>query len=114
MASGKLHHRIKIQKRNRSLDMYGQQQDSWEDYLSVRANVRPVSGMEKLASMSVAATLTHTILVRYRKEFRFPLKVASMRVVFDERVLDIDSVRNLEERNRWAVLNCVEGSVDGN
>jgi len=114
MASGKLHHRIKIQKRNRTLDMYGQRQDSWEDYLSVRANVRPVSGMEKIASMSVAASLTHTILVRYRNEFRFPLKVASMRVLFDERVFDIDSVRNLEERNRWAVLNCVEGSFDGN
>jgi len=114
MSSGKLHHRIKIQKRNRTLDMYGQRQDSWEDYLSVRANVRPVSGMEKIASMSVAASLTHTILVRYRNEFRFPLKVASMRVLFDERVFDIDSVRNLEERNRWAVLNCVEGSVDGN
>ena len=114
MSSGKLHHRIKIQKRNRTLDMYGQRQDSWEDYLSVRANVRPVSGMEKIASMSVVASLTHTILVRYRNEFRFPLKVASMRVLFDERVFDIDSVRNLEERNRWAVLNCVEGSVDGN
>jgi SPP1 family predicted phage head-tail adaptor len=113
MRSYQLRHKIRIQRRTRSLDPYGQPQESWEDYLSVRAHIRPVSGKESAGGLSVNPSLTHTIAVRYKPAFGLPLMMASNRVRFGERVFNIESVRNLEERNRWVILNCIEGSVDG-
>ena len=111
--SGQLRHQLKIQRRICALDDFGQQQDRWEDFLALRGNMRPVSGTEKVGSLSLNPSLTHTIAVRYRPALCFPLELASYRVLFGARILNIESVRNLEERNRWVVLNCVEGSRDG-
>ena len=113
MRSYQLRHKVRIQRRTRSLDPYGQSQESWEDYLSVRAHIRPVSGKESAGGLSVNPSLTHTIAVRYKPTFGLPLMMASNRVRFGERVFNIESVRNLEERNRWVILNCIEGSADG-
>ncbi len=113
MRSYQLRHKIRIQRRTRSLDPYGQHHECWVDYLSVRAQIRPVSGRESVGALSVNPSLTHTIAVRYKPAFGLPLLMASYRVHFGGRVFNIESVRNLEERNRWVILNCIEGSADG-
>lgn len=113
MRSYQLRHKIRIQRRARSLDPYGQPHEIWADYLSVRAHIRPISGKESVGALSVNPSLTHTIAVRYKPAFGLPHSMASYRVHFGERVFNIESVRNLEERNRWVILNCIEGSADG-
>ena len=113
MRSYQLRHKIRIQRRTRSLDPYGQPHECWADYLSVRAHIRPISGKENVGALSVNPSLTHTIAVRYKPAFGLPLLMVSNRVRFGERVFNIESVRNLEERNRWVILNCIEGSADG-
>jgi head-tail adaptor len=72
-----------------------------------------VSGKESVGALSVNSSLTHTIAVRYKPAFGLPHSMASYRVHFGERVFNIESVRNLEERNRWVILNCIECSADG-
>lgn len=67
------------------------------------ASVVPLSGKELERAREVIANATHEVRVRYRVGI-----TTQKRIFHDERILNIESVRNVDERNRELVLICVE------
>lgn len=65
--------------------------------------VEPLSGTELERARAVVAEATHTVKTRFREGIS-----ARKRFVFGERTLNIENVRNIDERNRELVCICVE------
>jgi len=86
-------------------DATGQQTETWSSIGSAYARVAPLRGREYLAASGEKANLTHEVTLRARND------VALMprdRVLFGTRLFDIQSVINVDERDRQWSLMCVE------
>jgi SPP1 family predicted phage head-tail adaptor len=70
--------------------------------------VAPMSGRELLAAEAVQSSLTHSVSIRY-----FAGLKPSMRIKYGDRLFDIQSVIDEDERHRTMTLLCVEGLSDG-
>ena len=108
-----MNQRVTIQRRSATKDAYGQEIDSWIVVAEVWANIRPISGREKLRAFAVESDLTHTVSVRYSAALLPPKTVDAWRVVYDSRVFNITATMNIDEGNKLIVFDCVEGSLDG-
>lgn len=102
MQAGQLRHRITIQQRTASV-AHGEQSTSWTDFVSAWAAVQPLTGTEALVGRQENAAVSHRVVVRYQ-----PGITPSMRVSFNGRLFDIQSVINIDERNRELHLMCLE------
>lgn len=109
--------RITLQSRSSTLDDYGQQINAWADVATVWADIRPISGREKLRSMVVESTLTHTVAIRYDVRFMPPTKVDAWRIKYDtpagSRIFNITAARDVNEGRRHIIFDCTEGSETG-
>lgn len=103
MRSGKLRHTVTLQSLVETQDSYGSAVQSWADYATVRASVEPLQGREYFASQQVRAEATTRFRIRYLSGV-----LPTMRVVFDGRAYNIESIINLNERNRELHLMAVE------
>lgn len=104
MRAGRLRHKIKIQRLEKSRTSLGEVIESWEDLLSTRADVRPLSGNEKYISQQMAADVNYEVVIRYRSGIR-----AADRIVYNyDRVLDIKSVLDVRGRQRELNILCRE------
>jgi SPP1 family predicted phage head-tail adaptor len=108
MKIGRLRHRIKLQTYTAFRDSFGAEEPEWTDVATVWASVTPASGKEYFASAQTNAELTTKITMRYLSGI-----TPNMRVVFDERIFEIVSVLNYEERNVELNLLCKESVSDG-
>ena len=112
-----LRNRITVQRKGAALDEYGQESGAWIDVATrIAADVRPVTGREKMRAMSQEATLTHTVCVRYQRLLDEPMTTDGWRVVFHshkDRIFNIAASHTMEEESRWIIFDCAEGSVDG-
>lgn len=113
MRIGQMTQRVTIQRRSSERGDYGQELDVWVDVAEVWAQVRPISGREKLRAFAIEAELTHTITVRYNSAFLPPKTVGAWRVVYDSRIFNITASINPDEANKTITFDCVEGSLDG-
>ena len=105
MKAGTLRHVVEIQERTTKQDSHGNPRDQWIPVATVRAEVKPINGSEKLVGNKVAAEVTHEIRMRYR-EFS-----PSQRLSHKGRVLDINNVLNIDERNREILCMCKEAAA---
>lgn len=105
MQAGKLSHRIKLQQMTGAggQDSTGQPQETWTDVAEVWAAVEPIRGREYFAAQQVNAETTHRVRIRYLVGV-----TPMMRILFGARVLRIEAVINVDERNRELQLMCVE------
>ncbi len=103
MKIGELRHRITIQESVASRDSFGAEILSWVDLAIVWAMVSPVSGKEYFAFQQINAEVSTKITMRYR-----PSITPKMRVLFENRVLEIDSIINPEQMNISLILMCKE------
>lgn len=103
MQAGKLRHRIDIQRPAGGEDTYGAPDEAWDLFLTAHASVEPRSGLERTEDQAVAAEVTHVVRIRYREGV-----TPDMRVKFGDRVLEIESVVDVDERGRELVLLCKE------
>jgi SPP1 family predicted phage head-tail adaptor len=114
MHANECRHTIQIQQKSVSLDDYGQQVNTWTTLVTTKASIRPARrSEEKVSGGQVMGSLTHTIATRYQSDLGLPIDMAAMRILFNSRVINIVSARILEEKNRWIVFDCIEGSIDG-
>ena len=112
--AGQLRQRITIQSRSATLDDYGHEVNTWSTVLADEpAKVEPISGNEKLRAMAASSQINQRVTVRYRSEYSDPTAMDAWRILFGSRIFNITSAQNLEERGRWLVMDCVEGSVNG-
>jgi len=103
---GSLRKRVEIQQRVRTADGVGGWSNSWLTTQTVYANIEPVSAKEALFGMQNEHTISHRITIRYTEGF-----TADYRVKFGSRTFDIKGIRNIEERERFMILDCLEGGA---
>jgi SPP1 family predicted phage head-tail adaptor len=103
MLSGKLNHRIELQSKVATRDSYGSETIVWKKESIVWGSVEPISGREYFLAKQVQAETTHRIRIRYYAGLR-----PDWRILFGTRIFEIDSVINIEEKNREMVLMCHE------
>jgi SPP1 family predicted phage head-tail adaptor len=103
MRTGLLRHYVEIHALTIIEDDIGNQTEEWAKVAEVWAAVEPLQGDEKLAAAYIQAETTHKVTIRYLAGI-----TPANRLLFDGRTLEIESVRNLEERNRELQLMCKE------
>lgn len=102
MNIGKLRHRVVIQALQPVPDGGGGYTEDWVDTATVWANVEPLQGSTFVQAQKLKVQLTHRVTMRFR-----PLSDAN-RLKHKGRILDIDFILNVEERNEQLKINCAE------
>ena len=95
MRAGRLRHRVTIQDYTESQNTFGEVTKNWTDYATVWAAVEPVKGREFWESQQINAEITTKVTLRYLAGVK-----PKMRILHDTRIFEIDSVINVDERNR--------------
>ncbi len=113
MRAGDLRHRVTFQSRSMSADSFGAQSESWSDVATVFADISPLSGRELLAAQQVQSEISHTVTIRYQTQFAGPKAVAAMRIKYGERIFNIHSSIDPDERHKSLQLSCAEGLNNG-
>ncbi len=107
MQIGKLRSRIQIQSvDNSSRNALGEPVEAWSTITdgTVWAQIQPIVGNEAFLAEQVNSTVTHKITIR-----SLSTVTAKHRVLFGDRIFDINSVRDIDERTEQMVLRCSEG-----
>lgn len=76
-------------------------------FATVWAQVKPVRASEDVVAERLSATAVFQIIVRY-----LPGLSPAMRILWDGRVLNIDSIRNLDERRRFLTIVAQDVGAD--
>ena len=104
MRTGSLRHYVEIHALTIIEDDIGNQTEEWAKVAEVWAAVEPVSGKEYWAAAAAQAEATIKVTMRAPGVEVGP----SNRIIFDGRTLEVESVINVEERNRELQLMCKE------
>jgi head-tail adaptor len=117
MAIGAYRHRIRLENPGPPvMDGYGGYTDGWlplnpveADGSNADASIEAASArdLERITAGTVAATATHLVRMRFH-----PDVTTNTRIVFRDRVLEIQSVQNVEERDIALILICAERRDD--
>jgi SPP1 family predicted phage head-tail adaptor len=101
---GALRHQVTIQSYTKSRDSYGGEVETWTDlHTGVWASVEPLIGREYLAAKQVQAEVSHKVRMRYIAGL-----LPAMRIVWGTRTFEIESILNVQERNRELVIMATE------
>lgn len=103
ITTGELRHRVTIQGTTAVQDSSASYSESWSDLVTTWARVRPMNGREYFAAHQEQSAVTHEIVMRFRRGVN-----TAMRLKFDSRIFDIESVINYDERNEWMIIYCME------
>lgn len=107
MDVGKLRHRVRLQRPGGSKDAFAGRVTSWTDVAVVWACVEPLTGRDAVIAAQRQASTSHKVTVRY--SLSTAVIAADWRVLYDGRVLVVDNIINVEERNEVLELFCIEG-----
>ena len=105
MRAGLLRHRVTIQVLSATQDTLGESSKVYQDAAVVWASINPVSGKEMLAAQQVRPDVTHKITMRYRSIG------PKDRIVYDNRVFNIEAIINFAEQNRMLEIMAIEKVV---
>ncbi len=109
IAAGSLRHLITIEHQVASENSLGEPSMAWEAFASnVRSEVKPISGRAYMEARQAQSEVSHRVRIRY-----LPGVAAHMRVIFEDRRMEIEAVIDFEERHQEMLLMCVERSGDG-
>lgn len=101
MRAGTLRHTVTIQQKSSVQDSFGALINLWTDVASVPAAVQPLRGMERSAAKQTQADADIKVIMRYRTGI-----TTTNRIKFGDRLLDIEAVVNIDERNRTLEILC--------
>lgn len=103
---GDMRHLVEIQKSHEYCNSDGSIAATWETLAYVWAEIVPLSGSEDYVAQGLSASVVYRISTRYFKALESI--VPKMQIVYGDRTFEIVAVRNLDERDRWLVMNCQE------
>lgn len=103
MNPGRLKHRIKFQKLSQSKNEFGELTGVWDDYKTVWAEVRPITGKSFFSAQQVNSEITHIVVIRHSEGI-----IPSMRILFKEREFEILHIMNFDEDNEALQIMCKE------
>lgn len=100
---GDLRHRITFQVPSTTENEIGEEIPVYNDFKTVWASIEPLSGKEYLEANKESNEITHRIRIRYTQGI-----TNDMRIVYKNRVFDIQSIINVNERNKELQIMCIE------
>lgn len=103
LQAGKLRHTVSIQSASEAADAMGTLVPSWSTDATVRASITQVSGDESVTAGQEQATAKYKVVIRYYSGL-----TTANRLLFGSRELNIDSISDIDERNRKMELMCSE------
>lgn len=111
--AGLLRHRVTVQREATAAeggvpDGRGGRALQWVDVATRWAGVTPTAGREALFAQQLEAVTTHRVLLRWESGYT---PTPAMRVMLGARAFNVRAAINVEERNRWWVLFCDEGTA---
>ena len=98
-----LRHRITFQSERKVADEHHGHTSIWDNVATVWAKVEPVSGREYYYSHQLKNVISHKITIRYWEGL-----TAELRIIFEERIMKIESLINLQEQERFIEIRCIE------
>lgn len=109
--AGKYRHIVTFQRLKVSQNLYGETSvnvdGNWEDVLTARVGIFPISGREALLEDVRKGEVSHRIVMRYTEGID-----ATMRIKFGTRIFEITSPPvNAYERNDELLFFCKERNV---
>jgi len=109
ITTGMLRHKITIEQFATVADGGGGSTITWTATAAntnIWSKVRPASGNERFHAMRTEADTTHVIITRWKTGI-----TPAMRVNFNGRLMQIKSVINVEERDKWMEIRAVENET---
>ena len=103
LRAGRLRELVTIQTATTVRDAHGQPVETWATHAAWRCEVAPIRGREYFAAQQVEAQTTHRLTGHWITGVS-----PKMRVLWGARVLRIEQVINIGERNRTLELMCTE------
>lgn len=108
MNIGRLRHRVTLQRFGSAPDGAGGYEETWATFATVYAAVEPLRGREFMEAQQTENEVTTRIRIRPKDGIR-----PDMRVRYKDKTYRIETIINIEERNREMQLMCVEVAGDG-
>jgi SPP1 family predicted phage head-tail adaptor len=106
MRAGLLRNRVTFQKLVAVRNEYGEDVSEWHDLApDEMVQIIPISGDERYQSDHLDTVVGHKIRMRYRRGID-----NTMRILFGDRIFDIDAVINVHEKDRELHIMCTEVS----
>lgn len=99
MLSGRLNHKLRIEQRTETKNTLGEDITTWTLYKETWGHVSPLSGKEYISQNELQSSVTGRISIRYISGI-----TTDMRVNWNDRIFDILSVINTDERNRELIM----------
>jgi len=97
-------HTVNIQTVTESTaNVYGETTKTWTTAETAQAAITPLSGNELLLAKQASERVTHRVEMHYTSTV-----VPRARLTYGDRVLNVESVLNTEERGRQLVVMCSE------
>ena len=96
-------HRITFQEAQKTPDGSKGFTVEWTFVAEVWASVEPVSGRERFFSQQIKAEVTHKVKIRYKSGI-----TEAMRILHRERVFLIESIIDINERQEFIEIRCME------
>lgn len=103
MDIGRLKHRITFQKLVNSKNEYGELENSWNDVITVWAEVRPTTGRSFFNAKQINSEISHSVYIRYRNGLS-----PNMRIKFKGRIFEVLYIMNVNEDNTLMQIYCKE------
>lgn len=104
--AGKLRFPATVEEVTETKNSYGESTVSWSTRSHTRASIRPLNGREYFDQAKAESEVSHKVVIRYEDGI-----TTKMRINYSNRIFDIQSILNVDERNRQLTLMCLE-SVD--
>ena len=102
MRTGDFRHRVKVQKFSTVRDVTGEELEVWADVATRWAYVEALHGKEAYDSNIESVAESYKIRMRYEPS----LLTAERRIVFKGKNLDIETVINVDEANKYYEVIC--------
>jgi SPP1 family predicted phage head-tail adaptor len=101
VAAGRYRHFVTIQSQVISKNTYGEKEITWaDDITDYPAEIISLRGKEYYNARQIQAIVTHKITIRYiTLSDGTRIKPSNCRIIFDDRIFNIESVININERN---------------
>jgi SPP1 family predicted phage head-tail adaptor len=103
--AGRMRQRVRIEAPALTADGLGGTTRAWQTVATVWAEIRTLSGNERMAAGQLASQVTHRILLRYRTDV-----TQEMRILFGTRVFAIRAVLEKDGRRRALEILAEEGA----
>ncbi|MFZ6726166.1 phage head closure protein [Undibacterium sp. MH2W] len=105
--------RVILQQQNSVDGTAGNPTTVWSTISPIWAEIEGLTAQQRMVSEAIHTQVSHKITVRYRSEFKNPVAVMSMRIVYGARIFNIQGMINFDERNQMVELSANEGMNDG-